>query len=289
MPVCFKPRGESANPADARASTKRLIYVGQDTMPIQQSLCYPFFQQADTDPDTVFARLVEIGYPAVEFHFRNEKVDAMVEQARGHGLTVCSICGHRSLTVGMNNPDEHDRIENELRENIDFAAAHDIPGLICFTGNVNDGQSERDAMDATVRGFKRIAPYAEQNNVTLNLELLNSKIDHEGYQCDHTAWGVRVCEQVDSPNMKLLYDIYHMQIMEGDVIRTLGDNIQHIGHIHTAGVPGRYDLDDEQELNYPAICRALASSGYTGYVGHEFSPKGDPLTAAATAFTTCDV
>ena len=124
--------------------------------------------------------------------------------------------------------------------------------------------------------------------MNLNLELLNSKIDHAGYQCDHTAWGVAVCEQMDSPRVKLLYDIYHMQIMEGDIIRTIRDNIQWIGHFHTAGVPGRHDIDNSQELAYGAICAAIAGTDYDLYVGHEFKPRGDALQALRAAYAICD-
>jgi hydroxypyruvate isomerase len=119
--------------------------------------------------------------------------------------------------------------------------------------------------------------------------LLNSKVNHPGYECDHTAWGVKVCEMVGSPRVKLLYDIYHMQIMEGDIIRTIRDNIKHIGHFHTAGNPGRNDLDDFQELNYTGICRAIAETGYDLYVAHEFKPKGDCLAAIKQAWELCDV
>ena len=137
-------------------------------------------------------------------------------------------------------------------------------------------------------GLRRVAPYAEKRGVNLNIELLNSKIDHPGYQCDHSAWGVAVCERVNSPRVKLLFDIYHMQIMEGDVIRNIRENIGWIGHFHTAGNPGRRDMDDDQELNYAGICRAIAASGYDGYVGHEFQPKGDVLEALRRAFALCD-
>jgi hydroxypyruvate isomerase len=120
------------------------------------------------------------------------------------------------------------------------------------------------------------------------MELLNSKVDHAGYQCDHTAWGVAVCEKVNSPRVKLLYDIYHMQIMEGDIVRTIRDNIKWIGHFHTAGNPGRNDMDDTQELNYAGICRAIAATGYPWYVGHEFRPKGDLIEALRWTFKLCD-
>ena len=133
------------------------------------------------------------------------------------------------------------------------------------------------------------APHAEAKGVNLNLELLNSRVDHAGYQCDHTAWGLQVVEKAASPRVKLLYDIYHMQIMEGDLIRTIRDQHPHFAHYHTAGNPGRGELDDQQEINYPPIMRALIANGYTGYVGQEFIPTGDPWKGLQQAVTTCDV
>ena len=140
----------------------------------------------------------------------------------------------------------------------------------------------------TAEGLARVAGAAEDAGVTLVLELLNSKVNHPGYQCDHTAWGVRVCEAVNSPRVRLLYDIYHMQIMEGDIIRTIQRHHAWFGHYHTAGNPGRHDLDDAQELQYPAIMRAVAATGYTGFVGQEFLPKGEPVAALRHAFALCD-
>ena len=148
---------------------------------------------------------------------------------------------------------------------------------------------EEEAIDNTADGLRRVALYAEDQGINLNIELLNSKVDHEGYQCDCTAWGLEVVERVDSPRVKLLYDIYHMQIMEGDVIRTIGEHSAAIGHFHTAGNPGRNDLDDAQELNYAAICSAIAATGYDGYVGHEFVPKGEVVSALRQAFELCNV
>ena len=148
---------------------------------------------------------------------------------------------------------------------------------------------EVEAIDAVADGFARIAPYAEEKGINLNLELLNSKVNHPGYQCDHTAWGVAVCEKVNSPRVKLLYDIYHMQIMEGDIIRSIQDNHQYFGHYHTGGNPGRNELDGTQELNYVPIARAIAETGFDGFVAHEFIPKRDPLTSLAEAVALCDV
>jgi hydroxypyruvate isomerase len=198
------------------------------------------------------------------------------------------MIGHGALPDGLNKYENHDRIEAELKESIDVAAECDVPGLICFSGNRNDGQSDYEGMIACARGLRRIAPYAEEKGVNLNVELLNSKVNHPGYQCDHTDWGLALCEMVDSPRVKLLYDIYHMQIMEGDIIRNISKGIDRIGHFHTAGNPGRNDMDDTQEMNYRGICKAIADTGYDLYVGHEFSPKGDPVDALKETFEICD-
>lgn len=257
-------------------------------MKIKQSLCYQLYHPPALSLDEYLAEVARIGFAAIELWGRDEKFPELMRLAKRHGLAVASMIGHMSLTEGMNNPAEHDRIQDELRVSLELAAQHRIGGLICFSGNRRPGQSEADAIAATVAALRRAAPFAERHGVNLNLELLNSKLDHPGYQCDHTAWGLAVVRQVNSPRVKLLYDIYHMQIMEGDVIRTIRDHSQWIGHFHTAGNPGRRDLDDEQELNYAAICRAIAATGYPGYVGHEFTPKADPLAALRAAFQVCD-
>jgi hydroxypyruvate isomerase len=236
-----------------------------------------------------FVRLVaETGFAAVEIWGRDPGFPELAALAHDHGLVLATMIGHYSLDAGMNDPAQHDRIEAELRESIDLAAKYGVPGLICFSGARRAGQSEAGAIAACVQGFRRIAPYAEDKGVNLNLELLNSRVDHAGYQCDHTAWGLAVCQEVNSPRVKLLYDIYHMQIMEGDVIRTIQSAIPWIGHFHTAGVPGRFDIDDSQELNYAAVCRAIAATPYNLYIGHEFMPRGDLATALRTAFKICN-
>jgi hydroxypyruvate isomerase len=257
-------------------------------MRIKQSVCYPIMKPTDMSLDDLFRAAAEIGYPAVEMWGRDEHFEETVELAKRHGMIVCSMVGHSSLPDGLNKRSNHDRIEEELRVSIDLAARHGIRGLICLSGNRQPDLTEQEAIKATADGLRRIAPYAEEMGVNLNLELLNSKVDHPGYNCDHTAWGVAVCELVDSPRVKLLYDIYHMQIMEGDIIRTIRDNIRWIGHFHTAGNPGRQDMDDTQELNYAGICRAIAATGYDLYVGHEFKPRGDVVEALRRAFALCD-
>jgi len=242
----------------------------------------------DMSLEALFEVCAEIGYPAVEMWGRGEDFEEVMALAETYNLVMASMIGHASLPDGLNKRSNHDRIEEELRASIDVAAAHGIPGLICFSGNRQPHMSEMEAVEAVADGLRRVAPYAEEKGVNLNLELLNSKVNHPGYQCDHTAWGVAVCERVDSPRVKLLYDIYHMQIMEGDVIRTIQENIQWIGHFHTAGNPGRNDMDDTQEMNYAGICRAIAETDYDLYVGHEFRPKGDTIEALRQTFALCD-
>jgi hydroxypyruvate isomerase len=171
---------------------------------------------------------------------------------------------------------------------IPLAAAAGVPNIVCFSGN-RAGLSDGEGIANCVAGFKRITPLAEQHGVTLCLELLNSKVDHKDYQADHTAWGAQVVQGVGSPRLKLLYDIYHMQIMEGNVVATIRENYQHIAHFHTGGVPGRNEIDDSQELNYRRVMQAIADLGFTGYVAQEFVPKRDPLTSMRQAFEICDV
>jgi len=261
---------------------------------IKQSFCFPNYRPAGMPLLALFEAARAIGYPAVELWQRDEndaRFSDVVGAARGAGLVIASMCGHQSLKDGMNKRANHVRIAAELRVSIDLAADLGIPGLICFSGNVNDGQTDEDAREACAECLRLVAPQAEACGVSLNIELLNSKVNHPGYQCDHTAWGVDVCRRVGSPVVKVLYDIYHMQIMEGDVIRTLRDNLAWIGHAHTAGNPGRHDFADPdlpQELNYRGICRALSAAGYTGYLGHEFSPLGDPIAALRASFEMCN-
>jgi hydroxypyruvate isomerase len=257
-------------------------------MRIKQSLCYPMFDLKGMSLGELFRIGAEIGYTAVELWQRGDDFEEIVALAKKHGLVVASMCGHASLSDGLNKRSNHERIEDELKTSIDIAARHGIPGVICFSGNRQPYQAELEAIEAVADGLRRVAPYAERKGVNLNLELLNSKVDHAGYQCDHTAWGAAVCGRVNSPRVKLLYDIYHMQIMEGDVIRTMRDNIKWIGHFHTAGNPGRNDMDDTQELNYAGICKAIAETGYDLYVGHEFASRGDLIEALRRTFALCD-
>ncbi|MBN1346040.1 MAG: TIM barrel protein [Phycisphaerae bacterium] len=238
--------------------------------------------------DDLFKASARIGYAAVEMWGRGDDFEDVCALAKKHKLVVASMVGHASLPDGLNKRSNHERIEAELKESIDLAAKHGIRGVICFSGNRQPHMSEMEAIEACVDGLRLVAPYAEAKGVNVNLELLNSKRDHAGYQCDHTAWGAAVVQRVASPCVKLLYDIYHMAIMEGDLIQTIRDHIQWIGHFHTAGNPGRNDMDDTQELNYAGICKAIAQTGYDLYVGHEFKPKGDVIEALEKTFKLCD-
>ncbi len=204
-----------------------------------------------------------------------------------HGL-VCAMVNSHNLTKGLNHVENHAECLAKLRDAIEAAAAAGYPNVICFSGN-RDGIDDEQGLANCVTALKQVAGLAEQKKVTICMELLNSKRNHKDYQCDRTWWGVEVCKRIGSPNVKLLYDIYHMQIMEGDVIATIRENIQYIGHVHTGGVPGRNEIDETQELNYPAIMRALVQAGYKGFVGQEFIPKRNPLESLAQAIDLCDV
>jgi len=250
---------------------------------IKQSVCSWCFCRDGVTLDQIIEEAAKIGYASVEMP--GKEYWGMIKDK---GMCIATIIGHGSLTDGLNKRSNHDRIEQELLKNIDVAAENDIPTLICFSGN-REGLADDEGVEIVAEGLSRVAKVAEEKGINLSMELLNSKVNHKDYQCDHTSWGVEVCKRVNSPRVGLLYDIYHMQIMEGDLIRTIKDNIQHINHFHTAGNPGRHDLDEEQEIYYPAVMRAIADTDYDLYVGQEFVPKGDPLKALRTAFEICDV
>ncbi len=213
------------------------------------------------------------------------------EPVRECGL-VCSMGypGDRRdfIATGFNDRANHAMLLRELETSIPIAAQHAVPNVIAMFGN-RRGRSDAEAIENCVAGLNRIKGLAEQHGVTICLELLNSKVDHADYQGDHTAFGVAVIKAVGSPRVKLLYDIYHMQIMEGDIIRTIRDNRDSIAHFHTGGVPGRHELDGTQELNWHAVAAAIADTGFQGYVAHEFVPTRDPLRSLQEAVETCTV
>jgi hydroxypyruvate isomerase len=265
-------------------------------MPVNQSVVVPMTKPEHIPVAEFMQELKKIGYPAVELWSRGPDFGEFVEAAGKNGLRIVSMVGHEhaSSTAGshaeaFSRAANHDRIEAELEESIDIAVKNKIPGIIVLSGHRNPGESDLEALQVCAKGLRRIAPYAEEKGINLNMELLNSKIDHPLYLCDRTDWAVALCELVNSPRVKILYDIYHMQIMEGDIIRNLRKAIRWIGHFHTAGNPGRRDLDDQQELNYRGICHAISAIGYDLYLGHEFRPKGDAFKALSAAFKICDV
>ncbi len=207
---------------------------------------------------------------------------------RKHGLIPTLLQGVTPLAEGVNHAESHpaavERFRDALREAVEWQA----PCIVILSGN-RRGISDEEGIENTAAFLNRVKAEAEDRGVTLCLELLNSRVDHPDYQADRTAWGVEVCKRVGSPRVKLLYDIYHMQVMEGDIIRTIRDNIQWIGHFHTAGNPGRNELGAGQELNYRAIAQAIAATGFNGYLGHEYTPVGDPVRGLEEAFRICDV
>ena len=204
-----------------------------------------------------------------------------------HGL-VCSMIETHGLKKGINTKDNHAECISKIRSAIDAAAEYGFPNVISFPGNRN-GTSDEEGIENSVAALKQVVGYAEEKKVTICLEYLNSKVNHKGYMFDNMNWGVHVCKKVGSERVKILYDIYHAQIMEGDIIRTIQNYNQYIGHYHTGGNPGRNEIDDTQELYYPAIMRAVVETGFEGYVAHEFVPRRDPLTSLAQAVQICDV
>jgi len=204
-----------------------------------------------------------------------------------YGLVVSMVNSH-SLTNGIADKKYHDECLTRLREAIDATCEAGFPNVISLAGN-RRGIPDDVGIENAVEALKKIAGHAEQKKVTICIEYLNSKVDHKDYMFDRMAWGVEVCKRVGSERVKILYDIYHAQIMEGDVIRTIRENKDYIGHYHTGGNPGRNEIDDTQELYYPAILRAIAETGYKGYVAHEFVPKRDPLEGLTYAARICDV
>lgn len=207
---------------------------------------------------------------------------------RKYGITPSMVQGAGTFTEGWNNKALHDKLEEQARTSITRAADAKVPNVITLFG-ARRGMSDQEGIDNCITGLNRVKKFAEDHGVTLCIELLNSKVDHKDYQGDHTSFGVAVVKAVDSPRVKLLYDAYHMQIMEGDLIRTIRDNIQHIAHFHCAGVPGRHEIDDTQEVNWSAVAKAIADLNFPGYIAQEFTPTRDPLTSLKQAVETLTV
>ena len=241
--------------------------------------CYPHMTL-----DELAAYSASIGLKGVDLLQPDE-----YEVPKRHGI-ICTMgyAGGGEIASALNRIENHAAIEQALRTNIPRAANAGVTNVITFSGP-RHGMSDEDGARNTIAGLNRVKKIGEDHGVNICLELLNSKRDHPDYMCDHTAWGVRVVQEVNSPNVKLLYDIYHMQIMEGDLIATIRQNIKWIGHFHTGGVPGRHELNDTQEVHWDAVMRAIADAGFQGYVAHEFVPTGDPKTSLKEAADLCDV
>jgi hydroxypyruvate isomerase len=251
---------------------------------LKQSVCRWCYQRIPLEE--FCGGVAQVGIPAIDL-----LQPAEWEVAARHGL-LCSTGypgeGGGTIVDGLNNRLLHDQIVSTFEKALPLARKARVPNLITFFGN-RQGRSDQEAIDNSIAVLGRIKPMAEEHGVTVVVELLNSKVDHRDYQGDRTSFGVKVVKAVNSPRIKLLYDIYHMQIMEGDIIRTIRQNKEWIAHYHTGGVPGRNELDPTQELQWPAIAQAILETGYTGYFAHEFIPTRDPLTSLRVAVQLCDV
>lgn len=231
----------------------------------------------------------QIGFSAIDLLAPKEWP---VAQAHGIYSSMCYINGKVSLTEGFNDPKFHDQLIKDYLEVIPMMVKAGYKNLICFSGNRN-GMDDETGLKNCITGLQKILPAAEKNGIIIQMELFNSKINHPDYMADKSAWGVELCKRLGSENFKLLYDIYHMQVNEGDVIHTIQENHQYFGHYHTAGVPGRHEINETQELYYPAIMKAIAETGYKGYVAQEFMPTGktneEKIAALKDAVQRCDV
>jgi hydroxypyruvate isomerase len=276
--------GVFASPAATPAATPATLVLPGGRL--KQSVCrWPY----NGIPLSAFCRRAkQIGFAAVDLLYMDEWAvaqDAGLDVSMGYASRR-----ERFIQTGFNDPSNHALLIGELETAIPLAARARVPNVIAMFGNRNPQIDDSAAVANCIAGLSKIAPLAAEHGVTICVELLNSKVDHAGYQGDHTAFGVAVMEGIDSPHVKLLYDVYHMQIMEGDVIRTIRGSIRWIGHFHTGGVPGRHEINGSQELNYHAIAAAIADLNYQGYVAHEFVPtRPDPFASLAEAFQVCTV
>lgn len=267
--------------ADASARKNSAIRTSA-TNKIRQSVCrWPY---AQIPLDELCRQAVSLGIEGVELVGPSEW--AVLKK---HGLTCPMANGAEpGIDVGFIDPSLHAELRRRYESVIPQVAEAGFPQLICFTGNAN-GIDPETGMKNFEKGIKPLLSLAEKSNIILCLELFNTKVDHPGYMADNTAWGIELCDRLGSDHFKLLYDIYHMQIMEGDVIRTIKDSYEYFGHYHTGGNPGRNEIDHTQELNYPAICQAIVDTGFKGYIAQEFIPKRHPLGSLYEAVRLCDV
>jgi hydroxypyruvate isomerase len=250
---------------------------------INHSVCRWIFNELPIEDLCVLVK--KIGFSAIDLV---EPSDFPVLKKYGIDSSMCTGA-HISLTEGWNNPKNHEVLIGNYLKHIDLVADAGYKNLICFSGNRN-GMDEEEGLMNCVAGLKQIMEKAEKRGVVIQMELFNSKVDHPDYMADSSRWGIELCKRLGSDNFKLLYDIYHMQIMEGNIIETIQKNHQYFGHYHTAGVPGRHEIDDSQELYYPAIMKAIVATGYKGYVAQEFIPLAkDKNLALIKAIQLCDI
>ena len=250
---------------------------------LKQSVSWWCFARDPLTPHELVRAAAEIGYDAIELVGQDHW-----QLVKDHGLTIASVGGHQSIVSGLNRRDQHNRIEKEILASLALAEQWKIPNLICFSGS-REALDDAEGADITAEGLRRVAPAAEAAGVNLIIELLNSKVDHPDYQCDHAAWGVQVCQMVEfAQGQAALRHLPHADHGRRHHPH-IRDHHPYFAHYHTAGNPGRNDMDDTQELNYPPIIRAIQETGYEGYVGHEFIPKGDPIAALRAAYELCDI
>jgi hydroxypyruvate isomerase len=247
---------------------------------LQQSLCRWCYSKIELDDLCSAAKRLNLA----GIDLLTPKDFATIKE---YGL-VCTMTSSHPLANGLCDPKYHEASVKAIHDAIEATAREGWKNVICFSGN-SRGIDRETGMKNCVKALKEIVPVAEKAGVVLQMELLNSKVNHKDYMCDNSTWGVELVKRVGSGHFKLLYDIYHMQIMEGDVIRTIEANREYYGHYHTGGNPGRHEIDDTQELNYRAIAKAIADMGYKGYFAHEFIPVRDPLTSLGEAVALCDV
>jgi hydroxypyruvate isomerase len=266
-------------PGIARGQTGKIVKNGR----IKQSICSGCLRNAKLDREQTAKLLVEMGLVGRDLMGPDEW-----PTLQKNGLVATMVPGAGSIKKGLNDKSMHAKFLEDFKANIKAAAEYKWPNVITMAGD-RAGISDAEGMDNCAVILKEAVKIAEDSGVTICMELLNSKVNHAGYMCDKSEWGFELCRRVGSPRFKLLYDIYHMQIMEGDLIATIRKNIQYIGHFHTAGVPGRHELDENQEINYPAVMKAIVESGYHGYVAHEYTPVRDPIESLVQAVKTCDV
>jgi hydroxypyruvate isomerase len=250
---------------------------------IKQSICGGCLRKANLDREQTAKVLVEMGLVGRDLVGREEW--PVLKQ---YGLVATMVPGAGSIKKGLNDKSMHAKFLEDFRTNIKAAAEYQWPNVICMAGDRAD-TSDAQGMDNCQAILKEAVKIAEDAGVTICMEMLNSKVNHPGYMCDNYPWAFALCERVNSPRFKMLFDIYHMQIMEGDLIATIKKNIRWIGHFHTAGVPGRHELDENQEIYYPAVMRAIVETGYQGYVAHEYSPTREAIPSLVQAVQACDV